>query len=633
MSRMIVRAVAGCVAALVAAVAFAADVNVWAVPDGYKIDKFGKKIFVIDPKQDLGAIKRKNILWDADAKTIALAAARGETLAFQLGIEGEAQGLKDVNVQSSDLVGPNGAKLSAAQLELFKIYYTEVNDKGSGATNGPTMGKGWYPDALVPWALGDSNTYGGYDGPPFAVKPNEIQGVWIDLAIPYGTPAGQYAGTLTVSAAGANAATVKVSLKVRDFDIPRKIHAVFFMNGGVDDMNQSGGGWLDTPAKRQKYEEQMYVDSRRHRFTCGNMYDESRPNVTTNADGTLKVDWAGYDGRFGKVLSPTNNIFGTGQDAIEVWKVPLFTGIKSGNAQFPPGEKAWDQMIVEIKNHWKEKGWDISRAYAYLADEPPRGQAEKLNDYAKRVKNSPGPNLGRQIAVYTILGKSWTEQKPIFDLWKDNLDWWMVAGDYYNVPDMDALAKDHKKAFYQGGEPYQGNETLDADGIAMRTWSWIAWQYKLDYECYYSMTEAWRKATPDPRNPDRFIQGRGRAGENNDNEIWDHPRNRTWAISQGVFIYPGKKVNFDLPIWNIRTKQIRRGQTDYEYFWLLKQAGEERLANDLCKKVLNVALSEAASAPEQYGYGKWSHNPADWDNAVQAAGDRLEQIKDKLPKE
>jgi hypothetical protein len=92
-------------------------------------------------------------------------------------------------------------------------------------------------------------------------------------------------------------------------------------------------------------------------------------------------------------------------------------------------------------------------------------------------------------------------------------------------------------------------------------------------------------------------------------------------------------MRYDLPIVNIRMNEIRRGQTDFEYFWLLKAAGEEALADQLCRKVLPVALSEAAEAPERYGSGKWSHNPEDWDEALRKAAARLEELKDKLPKE
>ncbi len=608
------------------------NVAIWAAPDGFKIDKSGTKIFVLDKKQDLAAIKTKNTVWDSATRKIAIRGARGETLAFQLGIEGGAAGRQHVDVEASALARQGGGSLPSTQFELFKIYYTELNDRGSGPTNGPSMGKGWYPDALVPWSVGDTAGYGGYDGPPFAINAGEIQGVWCDLTIPYGTAAGDYAGTLTVKSAG-DQTSISVDLRVLDFDIPRKIHNTFFMNFGIDDLNQAGGWWLKGP-QLSAYEDEVYRIARRHRFTAGNMYATDLPSIEETSDGSLKrVDWRTYDEAHHKVLNPTQNLFGPGEDAIEIWKVPLSTGIQTRPDKTPRGDKAWDQMVAEIAKHWREKGWDLTRAYVYLADEPEPASADTLNDFARRVKTMSGGTLRRQIAVYTVLGDRWDKQQSVFDRWKDNLDMWMVAGDYYSVPHMNALPVGALKGMYQGGEPYQGNETLDADGVALRTWSWIAWQYRIDYLCYYSMTEAWRKAIPNPENPNRFISPKGPAGENNDNQIWDHPRNRPWAISQGVFIYPGKKVKYDLPIVNIRMKQIRRGQTDFEYFWLLKQVGEGALADRLVKGVINVALSEAAAGPEQYGYGKWSHNPDDWDAALATAAARLEQLKDKLPKE
>jgi hypothetical protein len=330
----------------------------------------------------------------------------------------------------------------------------------------------------------------------------------------------------------------------------------------------------------------------------------------------------------------THNLFGPGEDPIEIWKVPLSTGIHSSRPKWPNGDKAWDQMVAEIVRHWEARGWDLSRAYTYLADEPAWDEAATLNEFARRVKTASGGRLRRQIAVDTMLGDDWSKQQRVFDTWSGNLDMWLVSGAYYSVAAMRQITPPALRGVYQGGEPYQGNETLDADGVALRSWSWIAWQYRIDYLCYYSLAESVRRAIPRPGNPDTFYIPPGRDGQNWDNEIWDHPRNRPWGVSQGVFVYPGKKVNYDLPIVNIRMKEIRRGQTDYEYFWLLKQAGEATLADRLVKDVIHVALSEAAARPDYYfGYGKWSHDPAAWDAAVAKAGDRLEQIKDKLPKD
>jgi hypothetical protein len=604
----------------------AAELNVWAAPEGYKIDKFGKKIFTLDPSQKLDDIKTKNRAWDRAAKTVRLSAARGETVAFQLHIEGGDAGLAAVNVKPSALKGAKG-ELPATSLQLFKAYYHEVNDRGSGPTNGPTMGKGWYPDALVPWSVGDTDAYGGYDGPPFAVKSGEIQMVWVDLAVPYGAAAGEYAGALTVSAQGAET-PVKLLLRVRDFDIPRKLHNLFFINFGIHDLNQAGADWLKGDSL-YRYEDEIYRDARRHRFTAGNMYNSELPGVNETPDGRIQnVNWTRYDSRFDKVLNLKQNVFGPGEEPIELWKLPLGPGIRT--MKCPQNEKAWEPMIAEIKKHWQEKGWDLNRAYVYLADEPDKADADKLAEFSRRIKDSPGVPVRRQIAVYTILGKDWDKQQWVFDLWKPSLDMWMVAGDYYNVKLMDALPKGILKGMYQGAEPYQGNETIDADGVALRTWSWVAWQYRVDYQCYYSMGGGHHRAEPVPGNPNTFREIRKNVW---DCDIWDHTRNRPWAVSQGVYVYPGKRVNCDLPIWNIRTKQIRRGQTDFEYFWLLREAGQGPLADSLCKGVLNVALSEAAPRAEAYGPGKWSHNPNDWDAAIEKTGDKLEELKAKLPRE
>ncbi|MFC1451709.1 glycoside hydrolase domain-containing protein, partial [Verrucomicrobiota bacterium] len=340
-------------------------IAVWAVPEGYKIDKFGKRILVLDRNQRIDALRDRNVIWDAEEELITLAGARGETLALQFIIEGGTTGLNAVDVAVGDLTGADGALIPASRIELFKVYYTRLKGKGSGPTNRPSMGEGWYPDALVPWEVGDTAAYGGYDGPPFAVASNEVQAVWADLTIPYGTPAGTYTGTVTVTAADATSSALKVSLQVYAFDIPREIHNLLFMNFGIDDLNQAGGYWMSGDTL-MCYEDEVYRISRRHRFTAGNMYSRSRPAIEETTNGLVSVDWSAYDARWDKVLNPTNNVFGPGEAPIEIWRVPLSSPVW-GN--WPVNEKAWDQMIVEIKRHWQERGWDLSKAYAYLADE------------------------------------------------------------------------------------------------------------------------------------------------------------------------------------------------------------------------------------------------------------------------
>lgn len=595
--------------------------KVYVVSDGYKIDERNDRVFTQDPNISLDKLKTENHIWSARSATVSIAGARGEVVAFQLMIEGGAKGLKEVDVEVEEFHGPG--RIDKEAIQLFKEFYHYLGDAGSGSTpdgritadgtDRPSMGKGWYPDALVPWAVDDCADYTGYDGPPFDIAPNEVQGVWVDLYIPRSARAGKYTCDITVKSS-AGTKRVNLDLQVRDFTIPRTVHSLWYIN-------MWEGTWLNNGAQDRwlkgkdlvRHREEVHRVFRRHRIIPGNMYySADSPEFRFSADGKLKkVDWSNYDAHYEKVLNREKNILGRGEPPVELWRVPL-----------PPStigcfsDEDWGQMVEEVVRHWDEKGWDISRAYVYLADEPSWTLADLLRRRAKIVKERSGGRLHRQIAVYRILGRgSWDQQQRVFDKWKDVLDWWLIAGDFYHPPATAQLPQDAWRGIYQGGEPYQGNEALDADGIALRTWPWIAWRYKLDYMCYYSSEEGGRAA---------------------DCGVWQEvlriPR-RSWAISQGVFMYPGKRVNCKQPIVNIRFKQCRRGQMDFEYFWLLRKAGKEELADRLVKKVINVALSEAAPRPELYGAGKWSHDPAVWDSAIAEAAGELARLKDILPRE
>jgi hypothetical protein len=67
----------------------------------------------------------------------------------------------------------------------------------------------------------------------------------------------------------------------------------------------------------------------------------------------------------------------------------------------------------------------------------------------------------------------------------------------------------------------------------------------------------------------------------------------------GVLFYPGVRLPdvglpaIDGPLSCLRMKAYRRGLQDYEYGWLLKQAGKEKVADDLVRAVIPKALVEA----------------------------------------
>jgi hypothetical protein len=79
-------------------------------------------------------------------------AARGEYEPFQIVLTAGAEPVTGVDLEASDLIGPESNVIPAAMLSLYREHYVRVTspspDPGRG--NRP-LGKGWYPDALIPF--------------------------------------------------------------------------------------------------------------------------------------------------------------------------------------------------------------------------------------------------------------------------------------------------------------------------------------------------------------------------------------------------------------------------------------------------------------------------------------------------
>ena len=83
------------------------------------------------------------------ARTAALQCARNEYCAFQLVIE-SAQPVEDIDVRLPRLDAPNGARLGAPNIAIFKEWYVHVRQPSSGYERS-SLGPEWYADALLPY--------------------------------------------------------------------------------------------------------------------------------------------------------------------------------------------------------------------------------------------------------------------------------------------------------------------------------------------------------------------------------------------------------------------------------------------------------------------------------------------------
>lgn len=164
--------------------------------------------FLIFPEDRMNPVKLRNDLpqrWilKGPSDTFTGSADKGENYAFQLGIWAHDTPLKNVTVRFSSLSGPSG--------------------KFDGLSCLNTEGKAW-------------------DGKSFVkdvdVESGSIQPMWCLVPVPASATPGEYTGTATIQAEGAEPRTVTIKLTVSDKSAT---------NGGVDEpWKQTRLAWLNS---------------------------------------------------------------------------------------------------------------------------------------------------------------------------------------------------------------------------------------------------------------------------------------------------------------------------------------------------------------------------------------------------
>ena len=172
--------------------------RVWAVDDGEKI----KKEDITNPL----ASDEKNSVWKNNAVNIF--GGRNEIVAFQLIIQADASGAKNVNVSLSDMVNGNSAIPGSATgpadpfdyrgryTELFTEHYLNMIKRSpplwffSDSATPSAYYTGWVPDCLIPFSASQ-----GKGGAPFSIDPDYNQAVWIDILIPRNASPGDNSGS------------------------------------------------------------------------------------------------------------------------------------------------------------------------------------------------------------------------------------------------------------------------------------------------------------------------------------------------------------------------------------------------------------------------------------------------------
>jgi hypothetical protein len=476
------------------------------------------------------------------ATSARLDAAKNEFEPFQIVVAGGASGVHELAATAHDLVGPDSARIPAANLHLYQVglYHVKYASNVEGAP-------GDWPDPLIP----DVDTYAGEkrNGLPFDVAAGTTRAIWVDVFVPPGSAAGMYTGSVTVGAAAGLATTdVPVSLRVRDFALPSTASL------------QSAFGFSVDNACRAHHGTQYCTDSAAaaplvavygraaldHRISFFDPYY----TVPTNGDFTA------FDATTGPLLSGTAALTLAGARATS-----MALGTRDATAS------------AAMKAHFDAKGW--KGLFDYTCDEPPATCA--FSDIPTRAAVAHGAGV-RTLVTTDIATMNAHDLLDAIDIACPVIDALQPAGAADVRASYDAfLARSPTKQVwtYQSCDEHgcatgctaaQATATtsgwptyvIDSSALQNRAMQWLDYKLRTSGELYFEtvmhLDDAWNSSV---------------AGHD---ALCDFGGN-----GDGALFYPGTPAiiggKSDIPVESVRLQLIREGMEDYEYLHLAEMLG------------------------------------------------------------
>jgi hypothetical protein len=538
--------------------------SVWAVSDGEKVER----------DERAHPLKARNAIWDG--RTVRLAAARNEILAFQVIVEADAAGIRSLSASLPELRRRGGAEtiaytapagdpsLSAGRpIQLFSVHYMDVTAESHadwawrpGSPAAPRDTTGWKPVQLVP-----ENAREGRGGFPLAVEPSVGQALWVEIYVGRDRPAGSYEGTLTVTADGRKT-ELPVELRVFDFDLPEANSLPVMVYFEPDQPELYQGRNLDPAYHRFAH---------RHRVELVHAYDEVKVEGNRGRfDGSDFRSEKGYEGPgegVGNTIVPVS-FYGPGpafQERPSAWR----------------RSDAWMTFLA--------RNFPRALTFLYLPDEPYPSQYPEVRRLAQNVRSNPGP--GSKLPLFLT--------KRIIPEFQGLVDVWSIPPQAFDIAAAAAeQAQGRRVSFYNGGRPNGPTPVIDAPATEGRAIAWAAFKHDVDLYFYWHGVH-WQ-------------HNRQKQGERKQN-VWANPitfdnrgqpnkpvEDQGWINGDGVLLYPGEeRLHPDEdrglagPIGTVQLANLRRGLQDHQYLTLARRLGLEAEVKAALSQVVPRVFSDA----------------------------------------
>lgn len=497
------------------------------------------------------------------APIAGIAAARNEYEMFQVAVRADAAlSVTDVHFALPTL--PTAGLSDLDRVMVYRAGYMPVTQP-SNSEGAP----GLWPDALIPkidsYACEPRNAF------PVSVPAGRNQSFYVEVYVPRGTPAGRYAGTLSVSGTGATGAfvhTQAVDLTVWDFTLPST--ASLQNSFGFIGSELGQGHRIDLSGDAALNLSSRYaLSGLRHRVAMTTGLDGPPPFVYAN--DRVTIDWSGYDAEVTPFMDGSAHHTGATWSAVQMRPFNPKIYATDGATGLTAYYKAWAE-------HFRARGW-FDKLWGYTRDEPRSGDFADVKTRA-RAMLAADPSM-RPLVTHSLdsgltdgPGQSpiriWTPlvnqmdraRRAAFDPYIQNGAqlWWYQSCESHGCFGEDVT-----------GYP---SYMIDASGPQNRVMEWLTFAYGIGGELYFNTMEGYFKLD-DVWGTQFLFDGNG----------------------DGTLFYPGRPDriggSIHIPVESLRLKLIREGYEDYEYLNLLAGASGERAW-------LDARVAEVARGPRDF---------------------------------
>lgn len=507
------------------------------------------------------------------AEPVRIYAAKNDFESFQVAVrpalEGGIDGLSGAVV--GDLIGPNGAKIAAENVDLRYAYYHYVANPTD-----KTCAVGYYPDALVPLEAGSDGL-----GAPIAVKNGENLPIWTTVRIPTDAAPGTYRGAIRLTADELDA-TIPFEVVVWNFALPAKntLETAYGMSPGNVWLYHNCQTEEDKRAVFEKYLK-IFGDYRISPYDPTPLDGIGVKWLPEEDPPRCELDFSRFEKEAARVFEKYN---------FTNFRLP-FEGIGGGTyessaegeiAGYVGNTPEYKAMLADygkkLQEGLRERGL-LDAAYVYWFDEPePKDYGFVARGFAKLKKYAP--DIDRMLTEEPS-----AEFRKILEENDASIDVWCPVSPAYDETE-GKIEKDAGNRFWwyvctYPKEPYC-TEFTDHPPVELRIWHWqtfergvvgcLVWE-----STYWTSSAAFPDEAQDPYvDPMSYVSGYSTKPGTK----------QCWGNGDGRFIYPplsaatpgrndGKPI-FDDPVASVRWEMIREGVQDYEMLAMLKKLAEKR---------------------------------------------------------